>query len=1601
MNKVFKSIWNAATGSWVAVSELGKSQGKKNSKTVLALSTAALVGALSMNSAWADAFDSNGTAAGFGTETTANWDTTTANWNVFYNGNSPTSVWQQGGNADFYARAGSLTLNVAPGISAYAIEVYGGTGNVLLQGSDLSLMPGAVLYVGTGSLEIKNNISAIDGLSVYNSSAYQAMVLSGKNTIMGSMIANGGFKLTGGSVLENLYLQGNTIETGADTVKIKNIITSGTIALGGDVEITQDNNTDLYLSTTGTGRLVKTGGNVVSVGDVNTLNHTGGTVIGGVDGLGGLRVSGERSDTPGKVLNNVALAGGNYVFNTTNTTIVSGDTITGEGRIFKEGGGNLTLNGSINTTNSLDGDVGRNFTSSDGGNTTIASAQFANSGKNASSVLLATPDKGSSTNQLLFVNVSTTGDNSHGVELYNGVGSTTEHAIEGSTIKTEGVGSAGVLLNQRGESSNTNRIRNTTIDTYGQSSSGVALYASEANTLTTTAMNGNTITTHGDNSSAINASNTGAADTALAVNSANSTYSSTGKNSSAIVSSGAYVVSYNDKISGATNGMLLQNGSLIEVTNGTITAGEGAGIAIDSQATKVSSLTTQDTSVSTTGANSIGVKIGVNTKATLTNTDISTVGSSSRGLVIDNIGAVANPSSLIKVVGGSIKTTGNSSNAVVVQNASQVSLSGVAVETGSAIDPTLGFSSYGVLADATGNASLTGSSITTHGLGSLGAVAQNGGTMGVATSSITTDAMGAAGMGVTSFVANSTTKGILGDSKINTKGDLAHGAYVVSVDPTASTSLSISNSQISTAGKQAFGVVAIGASSVVQMFGNNSVSTLGAEAHDIMSTGGAQVYLQNGTMELKSEGADSVALRAENGGTIEVYNTAFTNKNTTGPLTAIASGGSIAFRNNSNGITNLIAENGGTMLVADGDLTQSTLTARTGSQATLEGNVATGSATRVFLSDNSNLNTVNASTPLNIGSVSGAGNIVIGAQTLSLGSANLDDTLTGDISAGNASLPPIILMKAGPLMAPLPPSVDGGIRKVGTGTLTLSGTGGSTYVGDTVVAEGTLRSTVANNLSPNSAHSVLSGASLDIGGVNQSLKSLSNAGTVNLVGAMPGTELTVKGAYVGQNGVLRLGTALGGSTSVADKLVLDGAGASASGKTTIQVVNQNGLGALTTGNGIEVVAARNGATTTAQTTKDAFSLAGGSVAAGAFEYHLRTGAGNESWYLSSATPVVVIPTDPTTPVEPGNPTAPTEPGATPQAPVVISVPTYRAEVPIIAALPAQIHQSNLVMLGSMRVRQGNASSSTVAQPSTPAPTAKLTGSNESLIVDLTAAAKPQERQAWGRAIAADIKLGQGGAVSPTSNGSVSGFQAGTDVWVSPAGDWKAGAYFGQLNGHTRVNGFSSGLANNYAGTTDLKSRFLGAYATYQQDGLYVDNVLQYSRHDNTISTLFGASARSKSSGILASVEVGKAFPVSENWSVEPQAQLIYEKNNFDDIQLGATRVKTDSKGVFTGRLGVQFKGDIATQHGLVQPYARVSLYKSSSGNTNNTYMNAAANTVIGTPGGSSFSEVAVGAVWQVQPTVAIYGEVSQLNRLGGSSSTRSATQGSMGVKVSW
>ncbi|CAB3627507.1 Outer membrane protein IcsA autotransporter precursor [Achromobacter spanius] len=506
------------------------------------------------------------------------------------------------------------------------------------------------------------------------------------------------------------------------------------------------------------------------------------------------------------------------------------------------------------------------------------------------------------------------------------------------------------------------------------------------------------------------------------------------------------------------------------------------------------------------------------------------------------------------------------------------------------------------------------------------------------------------------------------------------------------------------------------------------------------------------------------------------------------------------------------------------------------------------------------------------------------------------------------------------------------LTKQGSGTLIL-GAANNTYSGATTVAEGTVRAGVVNAFSPSSAITVARGATLDLAGYDQRVAGISHSGTVSLMGRAPGAVLTVTGPWVGQGGTLAVGATLGDNRSAMDKVMLSGASAVASGNTQVAVTNIGGLGGQTTGNGIEIVGTQNGASIQGEV----FALSA-PVLAGAYEYQLHNTASGA--YLSSTTTA--------------------GPGPT----------SYRAEVPLYAALPEQLREANLAMLATLHRRVGDAG---VAQG---------------------------QRQAWARIVSIDREMGQGGAVSPDSKGRLTGFQAGTDLWADAR--WRAGLYVGQLDGDMKVTGFARGIDRYAAGRNDLKNQYLGGYATYRHDdGLYVDSVLQVGRHRSTIGPDGLPSSQNKGHSLLASVEVGRSFNVASSWRIEPQLQLVHQRLSLNDSTLVGARVQQDPASSWAARIGVRLKSSIVTTAGTVHPYARIDVWHSGSNTDSARFVGPAASTDVSTPTGGTRTEAALGGHWQVSPNVGVYGELGQMWAAGGSVRTEGGPNGSVGVTVRW
>jgi autotransporter-associated beta strand protein len=138
------------------------------------------------------------------------------------------------------------------------------------------------------------------------------------------------------------------------------------------------------------------------------------------------------------------------------------------------------------------------------------------------------------------------------------------------------------------------------------------------------------------------------------------------------------------------------------------------------------------------------------------------------------------------------------------------------------------------------------------------------------------------------------------------------------------------------------------------------------------------------------------------------------------------------------------------------------------------------------------------------GSIEGAGMYFLGSNQLTVGSNNLNTTLSGVISDCGPSGTNCINSGA----------TGGSLVKVGTGTLTLTGT--NTYTGATTVNAGTL---FVNGSIANSAVTVNSGAML--AGIGTVGATTINSGGIFAPGSSPGT-MTVQGNLAFQSGAIYL-----------------------------------------------------------------------------------------------------------------------------------------------------------------------------------------------------------------------------------------------------------------------------------------------------------------------------------------------------------------------------------------------------------------------------------------------------------------------------------------------
>ncbi|TCQ70994.1 outer membrane autotransporter protein [Ochrobactrum sp. BH3] len=426
----------------------------------------------------------------------------------------------------------------------------------------------------------------------------------------------------------------------------------------------------------------------------------------------------------------------------------------------------------------------------------------------------------------------------------------------------------------------------------------------------------------------------------------------------------------------------------------------------------------------------------------------------------------------------------------------------------------------------------------------------------------------------------------------------------------------------------------------------------------------------------------------------------------------------------------------------------------------------------------------------------------------------------------------------------------------------------STFEGKVIVTGGAMIQAAENSFSPAVDYEVGADGLMNVGGYRTTVASLSNNGTV-ILGYNPGSVITVGGNYTSNNGTVIMNAELNGDNSRTDILQVDG---DTSGSSTVKMINRGGLGAQTN-EGIRIIEVKGQSNGKFNLVGDYITKDGQqAVVAGAYAYSLYAGGVNTpddgDWYLRSELKDATGPI-----INPG-------------------IPLYQGAVQAMQMLNK---------LPTLRQRLGNrywdgAANPVIEQGTDAIGTPLVSASEAGSVVD--------GRGIWGRIEGAHSRFKPN---SPGMKQDINTYllQAGVDgQFYEGENGMLLGGITGQYGkAHSDISSTQSD------GDVDTQGWGIGATLTwYGDNGFYVDTQAQANWYDNDFNSTTAnkslANGR-KGFGYALSAEAGQRIDLNDNWSLTPQAQLMWSSIDFDgfnDVFDAAVSLRNGDS--LTGRVGI-------------------------------------------------------------------------------------------------
>lgn len=226
---------------------------------------------------------------------------------------------------------------------------------------------------------------------------------------------------------------------------------------------------------------------------------------------------------------------------------------------------------------------------------------------------------------------------------------------------------------------------------------------------------------------------------------------------------------------------------------------------------------------------------------------------------------------------------------------------------------------------------------------------------------------------------------------------------------------------------------------------------------------------------------------------------------------------------------------------------------------------------------------------------------------------------------------------------------------------------------------------------------------------------------------------------------------------------------------------------------------------------------------------------------------------------------------------------------------------------------------------------------------------------------------------------------------------------GLIGGISQIRGNVDGplthraLADPNTDTLNLQGQSLGAYWSLTgPQGWHVDLSASGGRVNGFSRNQQGARQATEGSAVTLSVEGGFPIGLSENWVVEPQAQLINQRITLDTPYAGSGNASSSDLTSWSGRVGARLKGSYDINGLGFEPYVRTNLWHTVyTGNT----VTLDQVDKISSSRKSSTVEVGLGLVARMTPAVSLYVSADYSSDV--DDNDLNGLIGSLGVRMRW